>query len=102
MLEGTNTNLFANIHSSDGKYMARNHLAQMIALLGPPPKELAMREHRMRKWNFAPAIEKDEHKLCHKAWGFYHGPFFDSEGNAPKSHCSITLSLNKPTGSFYI
>ncbi|TAQ91348.1 hypothetical protein B7494_g365 [Chlorociboria aeruginascens] len=80
MLEGTSTNLFANIHARDGKYMAQNHLAQMIALLGPPPKDLIMCEHRMRAWNFAPAIENDEHKLCHKAYEFYHGPFFNSEG----------------------
>ena len=80
MLEGSNRNLFANIHSSEGNYMARNHLGQMIALLGPPPKELIMREHRMRNWNFTPTIENDEKKLCHKANDFYHGPFFDGQG----------------------
>ncbi|TVY71435.1 Serine/threonine-protein kinase SRPK [Lachnellula suecica] len=80
MLEGMNTNLFTNINSRDGKYMARNHLAQMIALFGPPPTELLVREHRMRSWNFAPAMENDENKLCNKAYEFYNGPFFDSEG----------------------
>jgi hypothetical protein len=80
MLEGTGINLFAQIHSCDGKYMARNHLARMIALLGLPPKELVARELEMRKWNFAPAVENDEDKLCHKAYQFYKGPFFDNEG----------------------
>ncbi|MCJ1401818.1 hypothetical protein MMC11_005035 [Xylographa trunciseda] len=80
MLEGTATNLFSQIHSSNGKYMAQNHLAQMIALLGPPPKELVARELEMRRWNFDPAVENDENKLCHKAYQFYKGPFFDSEG----------------------
>ena len=55
---------------------------KMIALLGPPPKDLIMREHRMRSWNFAPAIENDENNLCHKAYEFYHGPFFDGDGNS--------------------
>ncbi|KAH9216886.1 kinase-like domain-containing protein [Leptodontidium sp. 2 PMI_412] len=80
MLEGMNTNLFTNINSKDGKYMARNHLAQMIALLGPPPKELLAREQGMRSCNFAPTVENDENKLCNKAYEFYNGPFFDSEG----------------------
>jgi len=80
MLEGTGTNLFNHIHSSNGHYMAQNHLAQMIALLGLPPKELVAREFEMRKWNFTPAIENDEDKLCHKAYQFYKGPFFDNEG----------------------
>ena len=93
MLEGTNTNLFANIHSIDGKYMAQIHLAQMIALFGPPPNELIMREQRMRNWNFVPAIENNEHKLCHKAYEFYHGPFFDNEGNIPNNQHLFTTSL---------
>jgi len=80
MLEGTGTNLFAHIHSSDGKYMTQNYLAQMIALLRLPPKELVARELEMRKWNFAPAIENDEDKLCNKAYQFYNGPFFDNKG----------------------
>jgi len=80
MLEGTGTNLFSQIHSSDGKYMAQNHLAQMIALLGLPPKELVARELEMRKWNFAPALKNAEDKLCHKTYQFYRGPFFDNEG----------------------
>ncbi|CZT42280.1 uncharacterized protein RSE6_02141 [Rhynchosporium secalis] len=77
MLEGTGKNLFHDIHSSNGHYMAQNHLAQMIALLGLPPAELVAREIEMRRWNFAPAIEDDEAKLCHKAYQFYKGPFFD-------------------------
>jgi hypothetical protein len=81
MLEGTNTNLFTNLHSREGKYMPRNHLAQMIALFGPPPKELLVREHQMRSWNFAPAMENDEGKLCSNVYEFYNGPFFNSEGN---------------------
>jgi hypothetical protein len=80
MVEGTGTNLFSQLYSSDKKYMAQNHLAQMIALLGLPPKELVARELQMRKWNFAPAVENDENKLCYKAYQFYKGPFFDNKG----------------------
>ena len=80
MLEGPQINLFTNIHSSEGNYEARNHLAQIIALLGPPPKEFILREQKMRSWNFAPALENDENRLCHKVYEFYRRPFFDNEG----------------------
>lgn len=93
MLEGTHTNLFTNIHSRDGKYMARNHLAQMIALFGPPPKELLVLEHGMRRWNFAPAMENDENRLCNKVYEYYNGPFFDSEGNISVITILATLAL---------
>ncbi|CZS88737.1 related to serine/threonine-protein kinase [Rhynchosporium agropyri] len=98
MLEGTGKNLFHHIHSSNGKYMAQNHLAQMIALLGLPPAELVARGIEMRKWNFTPAIENDEAKLCHKAYQFYKGPFFDNEGTflypelVPKLGLESTIS----------
>jgi hypothetical protein len=88
MLEGRDADLFANIHSSDGKYLAQNHLARMIALLGPPPKELLRRELEMRRWNFAPAVTNDDQTLCHKAHQYYKGPFFDNEGII----CNTTLS----------
>lgn len=74
MLEDRNADLFANIHSSDGKYLTQNHLAEMIALLGPPPRELVQRELEMRRWNVAPAVENDDQTSCHKAYQYYKGP----------------------------
>ena len=52
----------------------------MIALLGPPPKELIDRERRGLSWKFRPEVENPEGKLCGSASEFYGGPFFDSEG----------------------
>ncbi len=80
MLEGVGNELFTKIHSSDGTYLPGTHLAQMIALLGPPPEQLLSRERETRKWNFAPPVENDENKLCHKPMEFYKGPFFNDEG----------------------
>ncbi|KAJ9155425.1 CMGC protein kinase [Pleurostoma richardsiae] len=56
-----NRDLFRDIRSSQGNYDSRKHLAEMVALLGPPPRELIGREAR---WST-----------------FYGGPFFNSEGN---------------------
>lgn len=53
----------------------------MIALLGPPPKELIDREQEGLKWNFRPEVVNSEGKMCSKASEFYGGPFFDSEGD---------------------
>ncbi|TKA60481.1 hypothetical protein B0A49_05934, partial [Cryomyces minteri] len=71
--------LFQNIGSSEGVYSAQAHLAEMIALLGPPPRELLERGREGRRWKWVPAIEDREGKLCERASDFYGGPFFDSE-----------------------
>ena len=52
----------------------------MIALLGPPPKELVDREKEGLGWKFRPEMENSDGKLCGRASEFYRGPFFDSEG----------------------
>jgi hypothetical protein len=61
----------------------------MIALLGPPPKELCDREREGLGWKFRPKVENSEGKLCESASEFYGGPFFDSQGNIFGSICSI-------------
>lgn len=75
-----NRDLFSQVHDQEGKYSAAAHLAEMIALLGPPPKELLDRERDGRRWNFAPAITNAAGKLCTKAYEWYGGRFFDEEG----------------------
>jgi hypothetical protein len=95
MLEGSTTNLFTKIHSNEGNYLARNHLGQMIALLGPPPEIFIMRELEMWSWNFAPSLENDENKPCHKVYDFYHGPFFDEQGNTGTGSYLATWSLSE-------
>ncbi|KAK3177930.1 hypothetical protein OEA41_000062 [Lepraria neglecta] len=72
--------LFREIHSNQGKYNGQAHIAEMIALLGPPPKELVDREKEGLSWKFRPEVENFEGKPCRSASEFYGGPFFDSEG----------------------
>ena len=57
----------------------------MIALLGPPPKELIEREKDGLRWKFRPEVENSEGKLCGSANEFYGGPFFDPEGKLSQS-----------------
>ncbi|KAL9099213.1 MAG: hypothetical protein Q9163_005256 [Psora crenata] len=72
--------LFRQIHSTEGRYNSRAHIAEMIALLGPPPKELIDREREGFVWKFKPEVENPEGKLCGSANEYYGGPFFDSQG----------------------
>jgi len=61
-------------------YSAAQHLAKMIALLGPVPPVLIQRERDMRHWRWSPAVLNPEGRLCSSAAEFYNGPFFNDEG----------------------
>ncbi|KAI9841786.1 MAG: hypothetical protein M1837_000380 [Sclerophora amabilis] len=72
--------LFKHLRSSDGAYSVRAHLAEMIALLGPPPTELLDQEKRWSEVKWSHGVENSEGKICHTAREYYGGPFFDSDG----------------------
>lgn len=90
--------LFRQIHSSNGHYSSLAHIAEMIALLGLPPKELIDREKEGLRWRFRPEVENSEGKLCGNASEFYGGPFFDSEGTISR----ILSNIDKTTIDFYL
>lgn len=69
--------LFTDIQTAQGEHNCKAQLAQMIALLGPPSKELL---NKANKWNWSPPIENPAGKLCRSATEFYGGPYFDSTG----------------------
>ncbi|KLJ08631.1 hypothetical protein EMPG_15920 [Blastomyces silverae] len=79
MIEGKE--LFRQIADSDGRYDSRAHLAEMIALLGPPPQKLIARYHSMldSKWA-GPSVKGAGGELCKNAGEFYGGPFFGKDG----------------------
>ena len=75
-----NRDLFRHIRSSKGAYDPRAHLAEMIALLGPPPRTLINREIRWSEVKWRHAVPNAEGELCQTAREYYGGPFFNSEG----------------------
>jgi len=81
-----NRDLFRHIRSSQGAYDSRAHLAEMIALLGPPPRTLLDREKRWSKVKWNHAIPNSEGELCQTAREYYGGPFFDSGGMLRRAH----------------
>ncbi len=78
--------LFKHIRSSQGGYDVRAHLAEMVALLGAPPKILIDREIRWSNMKWSHAVPNSEGKLCQTAREYYGGPFFNSEGEFMHKH----------------
>ena len=72
--------LFTQVRSDKGKYSPKAHIAEMIALLGRPPKELIDREREGLGWRFKPEVNNPQGRSCGNASEYYGGPFFDSEG----------------------
>ncbi|KKZ65630.1 hypothetical protein EMCG_08537 [[Emmonsia] crescens] len=73
--------LFRQIHDTRGQYDAKAHIAEMIALLGPPPPELLARSHSMRGYKWPEPAKREDGKMCESAEQYFAGPFFDKDGN---------------------
>ncbi|KAE8146926.1 kinase-like domain-containing protein [Aspergillus avenaceus] len=73
--------LFQQVHNTNGQYDAKLHLAEMIALVGPPPREFPERSNVMSKHNWPQPVTNDNGELCNNAQEFFGGPFFDTEDN---------------------
>lgn len=74
------TDLFSCVHDGQGRYDAKTHLAQMIGLLGPPPKELLARSDAMAQHKWSKSVQNDAGELCRNMRNFFGGPFFDDKG----------------------
>lgn len=72
--------LFRQVHDAHGRYDAKAHLAEIIALLGPPPKKLLAKSNAMAQYKWPEAIENEAGKLCWNATEFFGGLFFNEEG----------------------
>ena len=68
------------------------HIAEMIALLDPPPTEMIDREKEGLGSRFTPEVENSEGKICGSAREFYGGPFFNLEGDTSRIACIIRAS----------
>jgi hypothetical protein len=78
MIEGKE--LFRHIHDQQGRYDAKLHLADMIALLGPPPPEVIQRYQYMREYSWPEPVRREDGTVCQTAEEYFCGPFFDNHG----------------------
>ncbi|KAI2695856.1 hypothetical protein CBS147332_9241 [Penicillium roqueforti] len=74
------TELFQQVHNTDGRYDSKSHLAEMIALLGPPPEKLIAKENAMAQHNWPHPISNEAGISCSNAREYFDGPFFSDEG----------------------
>jgi hypothetical protein len=78
MIEGKE--LFQHIHDQQGRYDAKLHIAEMIALLGPPHPEVIQRYQFMREYSWPQPVRREDDRLCETAEEYFGGPFFDNNG----------------------
>ncbi|KAK2867971.1 hypothetical protein FQN49_003289 [Arthroderma sp. PD_2] len=72
--------LFHQVKDDRGNYNARAHLAEMIALLGPPPTSLVRRCNTTLENTWTNPIKDDEGRPCNNAQELFGGPFFNKYG----------------------
>ncbi|KAL4744741.1 hypothetical protein BDW72DRAFT_208772 [Aspergillus terricola var. indicus] len=73
--------LFQHIHDRKGRYDAKLHIAEMIALFGPPPPEVLQRYQYMREYVWPEPVRREDGRVCKTAEEYFCGPFFDSNGH---------------------
>ncbi|KKK26544.1 hypothetical protein ARAM_002951 [Aspergillus rambellii] len=78
MIEGKE--LFRQIHDQHSRYDAKLHIAEMIALLGPPPPEIIQRYHYMREYSWPEPVRREDGRVCKTVEEYFCGPFFDDTG----------------------
>lgn len=88
------TQLFNQVQDTQGRYEAKSHLAEMIALLGPPPKELLAKENAVAQDDWPRLVTNDAGTFCKNAREYFGGPFFDAEGLWSDASGYITLFAN--------
>ncbi|KAH8691546.1 kinase-like domain-containing protein [Talaromyces proteolyticus] len=72
--------LFRHIHDQKGQYNAKLHVAEIIALLGPPPPEIIQRYQYMREYSWPEPVRREDDRVCETAEEYFCGPFFDNDG----------------------
>ncbi|TQB69246.1 hypothetical protein MPDQ_002150 [Monascus purpureus] len=79
MIEGKE--LFRHIYDQQGCYDAKLHIAEIIALLGPPPLEVIQRYQYMREYSWPEPVRQEDGRVCETAEEYFCGPFFDNAGH---------------------
>lgn len=77
--------IFNRPAGEDDEYDAHVHLAQMVSLLGDPPRELIERERFFRNHQLEKPTKNSRGQECKTMNEFWGGPFFDNDGK-PARH----------------
>ncbi|KAF9894397.1 hypothetical protein FE257_007900 [Aspergillus nanangensis] len=72
--------LFCQLYDSHGHYDAKSHIAEMIALLGPPPKEVLERSDEMAKHKWPQPLRFQAGEFHQSTRECFGGRLFDDDG----------------------
>ena len=76
-----NKTLFGKLGDHHGNYDPHKHIAEMIAVLGPPPLTLVEHERACREqMSFEHPIHNEQGRVCNTVSEYWGGPFFDDKG----------------------
>ncbi|PYH75678.1 hypothetical protein BO82DRAFT_409357, partial [Aspergillus uvarum CBS 121591] len=89
--------LFRQVQTADRRYDAKSHLAEMIALLGLPPKALLAKSKAMSEHSWLEPIPNNTGELCNNAQESFGGPFFDTEGEFQYKELTPSRTLEDTT-----
>ncbi|KAL1851132.1 hypothetical protein Plec18167_001902 [Paecilomyces lecythidis] len=78
LLEGKD--LFSQVHDDQGRYSSWIHLAEMVAVLGLPPRRMLDLSNERLNYKWQQPIENPEGELCYRPREYFGGPFFDRKG----------------------
>lgn len=95
MLESTDHCLFDDVYDESGAYMAKKHLARMVAFLGSPPKKVVELHLARQNLQFESPVRFGSGKeLSSSVKEIFGGPFFeDINGKCSLNrHCVSTTS----------
>lgn len=80
MMQGSDLFETDAMRDEDSNYDTHRHLVQIISYLGPPPRELVMRERQCRGVMASESVINSQGKLCNTVCEYWGGPFFDDDG----------------------
>lgn len=78
LLEGKD--LFSQVHDDQGRYSSWIHLAEMVAVLGPPPRRVLDLSAERLNYRWQQPVENPEGELCYRPREYFGGPFFNRKG----------------------
>ena len=79
------------MQDAEGNYDSKAHLAEMIALFGPPPKKLLVMSDSMAQVEWSPAITDERGKIYKNNRDYFGGPFFDNKGRRARRYLVYSL-----------
>lgn len=88
-----NKELFQHTKNDKGEYSPAHHIAEMIALLGPPPPELLKLSEKNSQTPWDGPGHDSSGTRYRNAREYFGGPYFDAQGEYIHTICGTNIFL---------